>query len=85
LAREQGVAIIAVTDSRSAPIAIGAQHVFVLPTDSPQFFTSMVAVAALIETIMAFVIADAGADVVASIEKFHQRRHDLGVYWREDD
>jgi DNA-binding MurR/RpiR family transcriptional regulator len=85
LAREQGVAIIAVTDSRSAPIAIGAQHVFVLPTDSPQFFTSMVAVAALIETIMAFVIADAGADVVANIEKFHQRRHDLGVYWREDD
>jgi len=84
-ARDQGVAVIAVTDSRSAPIAIGAEHLFVLSTDTPQFFISMVPAAALLETIMAFVIADADPEVIANIERFHRRRHDLGVYWRSDD
>jgi DNA-binding MurR/RpiR family transcriptional regulator len=84
-ARDQGVAIIAVTDSRSAPIAVGAEHLFVLSTDTPQFFTSMVPTAALFETIMAFVIADADPEVIAKIERFHRRRQDLGVYWPEDD
>jgi DNA-binding MurR/RpiR family transcriptional regulator len=84
-ARDQGVAVIAITDSRSAPIAIGAEHTFVLSTDTPQFFTSIVSAAALLETIMAFVIADADRDVIENIERFHRRRHDLGVYWREDE
>ena len=84
-ARDQGIAVIAVSDSRSAPIAIGAEHAFVVSTDTPQFFTSIVAVAALLETIMAFVIADAAPQVIANIEAFHRRRHDLGVYWPEDD
>jgi len=82
-ARDQDVAVIAVTDSRSAPIAIGAEHLFVLGTDTPQFFTSIVSAAALLETIMAFVIADAEADVIENIERFHRRRHELGVYWNE--
>lgn len=82
---EHGVAVIAVSDSRSAPIAVGAAHAFVVSTDTPQFFTSIVATAALLETIMAFVIADAAPQVIANIEGFHRRRHDLGVYWPEDD
>jgi DNA-binding MurR/RpiR family transcriptional regulator len=82
---DQGVSVIAITDSRSSPIAIGAAHAFVLSTDTPQFFTSIVAVAALLETIMAFVIADADAEVIANIEGFHRRRHDLGVYWPEHE
>ena len=84
-ARSQGVTVIAVTDSRSAPIAVGAEHAFVLSTDTPQFFTSIVSAAALLETIMAFVIADADREVIENIERFHRRRHDLGVYWREED
>ena len=84
-ARDQGVAVIAVTDSRSSPVALGAAHSFIVSTDTPQFFSSIVAAAALLETIMAFVIADADDRVVANIESLHRRRHDLGVYWREDD
>ena len=82
---DQGVAVIAITDSRSSPIAVGAEHTFVVSTDTPQFFPSIAAAAALLETIMAFVIADADAEVIANIEGFHRRRHDLGVYWQEDD
>lgn len=84
-AREQGVAIIAISDSLAAPIAVGAEHVFCVPTDTAQFFTSTVALSALFETLMAFVVADAPDAVVANIERFHRRREEIGVYWKEED
>lgn len=84
LALEQGASVIAVTDRRSAPIAIGAKHLFLVPTETPQFFASGVAVAALLETLMAFVIADADPKVIAAIDRYHRRRMELGVYWREE-
>ncbi len=83
-AREQKVAIIAVTDSVASPITRGAEQVFCVPTESAQFFTSTVALSALFETLMAFVIADAPNEVIASIERFHRHRHEIGVYWEED-
>lgn len=83
-AREQGSCVIALSDRPTSPIVLDAHHAFVLRTETPQFFTSTVAAAALLETIMAFVIADAESRVIANIERFHQRRHDLGVYWRDD-
>ena len=39
----------------ASPIALAADHVFVVPTETPQFFTSAVAAAALLEALMAFV------------------------------
>lgn len=82
VARDQGCAVVALSDSRTSPIAIGAEHVFVIPTETPQFFTSGVAAAALLEALMAFVVADAKPDVIANIERFHARRRKLGVYWQ---
>ena len=35
--------------------------------------------------LMAFVIAEAGENVVASIDRFHQRRHALGIYLDASD
>lgn len=83
-ASEQGTTVIALTDARTSPIALLADHRFIFSTQTPQFFTSIVSAAALLETIMAFVIADADPKVIASIERFHQRRFDLGVYYPED-
>jgi DNA-binding MurR/RpiR family transcriptional regulator len=83
-AAEQGAKVIGLTDSRSSPIALAADQAFVIPTETPQFFTSTVAAAALLETIMAFVIADADPKIIESIDHFHRRRFDLGVYWTEE-
>ena len=58
---------------------------FCVPTDTAQFFTSTVAVGALFETLMAFVVADAPPEVVASIEQFHSRRQAFGIYWAEEN
>ena len=83
IARGQGVTLIGISDSPASPIVAGSQHGFVVGTDTPQFFTSTVAAGALLETLMAFVIADAKPEVIANIERFHARRRALGIY-RED-
>ena len=80
LARRQGVTVIGISDSAASPVIIGSDHAFVVPTDSPQFFTSTFSSLALMETLMAFVVAEAGTDVVANIRNFHQRRLELGLY-----
>lgn len=83
MAVEQGVRVISVSDSPASPIFAEATHRFVVPTQTPQFFISTVALTAFLETLMAFVIADADDSVIASIERFHQRRHEMGIYCSE--
>lgn len=83
LAREQGVKVIGISDSPASPVIIGSDHGFVVSNDTPQFFPSSVAIIALLETLLSFVIASASDKIVARVEKFHQRRHQLGMY--QDD
>jgi hypothetical protein len=45
-----------------------------------------VAALALLETLVAFVVADAAPEVIAEIGRRHERRHTLGIYqeeWRD--
>jgi len=80
VAREQGVALIGISDSPASPILHAAQHRFIAHTDSPQFFPSSVATIALLETLLSFVIAAASPDIVERVETFHARRFALGLY-----
>lgn len=80
IAREQGVKIIGISDSPASPIVIGADHSFIVSVDTPQFFPSSVSTIAVLETLLSFVIASASPDIVERVEKFHERRHNLGVY-----
>jgi len=80
VAHDQGLGIIALSDSPASPILRDARHGFLVPVDTPQFFTSTVALSAFLEALMAFVIAEAGENVVSSIDRFHQRRQELGIY-----
>ncbi|MER9008110.1 MurR/RpiR family transcriptional regulator [Mesorhizobium sp. M0862] len=84
VARSYGLKVVGISDSPASPILIRADQRFVIPTNTPQFFPSTVAVTALFETIMAFVVAEAETDAVHNIERFHQRRHDLGIYWKDE-
>ena len=80
VAREQGVTIISLTDSLASPIYRAADHGFVVAVDTPQFFPSSVSTIALLETLLSFVIAQAGGEIVERVEAFHARRHRLGLY-----
>ncbi len=80
IAREQGVRVIALSDSPASPIIRGADHGFVVAAETPQFFPSSVSTIALLETLLSFVIAVASDEVVKRVETFHKRRHQLGIY-----
>ena len=80
IAREQGMKVVALSDSPASPIVLGADHGFVVAADTPQFFPSSVSMIALLETLLSFVIAVASDEIVMRVERFHRRRHDLGIY-----
>jgi len=80
VAREQGVTVVSITDSLASPIYRTATHGFVVAADTPQFFPSSVSTIALLETLLSFVIAQAGSEIVQRVEAFHSRRHRLGLY-----
>lgn len=83
LAREQGLRVVALSDSPASPILRAANHGFVVSVDTPQFFPSSVSTIALLETLLSFVIAVASDEIVERVETFHQRRHQLGIYTEE--
>lgn len=84
-ARAQGVKIIGISDSPASPIVAGSEHGFVVQTETPQFYTSIVATMALLEMLMSFVVAESKSDIVNDIKAFHDRRHELGIYTGEKD
>jgi DNA-binding MurR/RpiR family transcriptional regulator len=85
VAREQGLTIIGLSDSPASPIIRAADHGFVTAVDTPQFFPSSVPTIALLETLLSFVIAVASEEIVERVEKFHARRHQLGLYMEEPE
>ncbi|MEM6823507.1 MAG: MurR/RpiR family transcriptional regulator [Pseudomonadota bacterium] len=83
LARDQGVPIVGISDSPASPIIRAANHGFLVAADTPQFFPSSVSAIALLETLLSFVISLASDEIVARVERFHARRHALGLYLEE--
>jgi len=80
LAKEQGVKIVALSDSPASPIILAADHRFVVSSNTPQFFPSSISTIAVLETLLSFVIAVASDEIVDRVEEFHARRHELGIY-----
>ena len=85
VAREQGVIVIGLSDSPASPLIRAVDHGFVVAADTPQFFPSSVALIAVLETLLSFVIAVASGEIVNRVEKFHTRRHQLGIYMEEPE
>ena len=84
IAKEQGMQIVGISDSPASPILRDADHGFVVSVETPQFFPSSVSIFALLETLLSFVIAVASDEIVERVEKFHKRRHQLGLYYAEE-
>ncbi|MDJ0639516.1 MAG: MurR/RpiR family transcriptional regulator [Paracoccaceae bacterium] len=80
VAREQGLTIVALSDSPASPIIRAADHRFIVNVDTPQFFPSSVSTIAVLETLLSFVIAAASDEIVGRVKTFHDRRAQLGIY-----
>lgn len=80
IARSQNVRVIGISDSPASPLITASDFGFVVACNTPQFFPSSIATVALLETLLSFVIATASPEVVDRVERFHERRHQLGIY-----
>lgn len=79
-ARETGAEIAVITDAHACPALPAAQHLFVLPCESPQFFASHGAIVAFLETIVGMLVARAGPDAHRRITSVTNANIDLGWY-----
>jgi DNA-binding MurR/RpiR family transcriptional regulator len=81
-AKRQGAEILAVTDSRAAPVAALAGHLLLAPTGSPQFFPSMTAALAILESLLALVVSKGDQATVKEIARIDRLREAEGIYWQ---
>ena len=84
-ARQRGGRVILITDSRSAPSAAQADHLLIAPTQSPQFFPSLSATLALLESLTALVVSRGDKATVERIAGLDRLRAEQGLYWQEGE
>ena len=80
-AKEKGLITVVITDSHAAPVLEFADHPFVVPTESPQFFSSYTATLVLIETIVSLLLARSGSEAEEMIREAEHQIHRLGETW----
>ena len=77
---ERGVPVIAVTDSRAAPLARHAAATIMVPTDTPSFLQTMTPAFLVMECLAALVAAKRGQAAVDAISSAEILLHQLGTY-----
>jgi len=80
---EQGARVIAVTDSRAAPIARHATVTIMVPTETPSFLHTMTPAFLVIECLAALVAARRGQRAVDSISRAEVLLDRFGSYAKE--
>ncbi|MGF1609150.1 MAG: MurR/RpiR family transcriptional regulator [Kiloniellales bacterium] len=80
-AAERGVTIVLVTDPWLSPIADVARHVLTVSVEAPSPYDSMVPTVALVETLVAALIARMGPSTQRRIEELERLR--IGFTWGE--
>lgn len=80
LAKRRRCPVLGITDSVTSPLARIADQSLVSPTHTPQFFQSNAALTALLEGLVAVLVARAGDEARARIEAFHAERQGAGIY-----
>ena len=81
MAADAGAYVIVITDKHSCPVLDYAGAYFIVPTESPQFFSSYAATLVLVETIVGMLVSKAGAKAHARIEEVETRNHQSGEFW----
>ena len=80
LARAQGLAVVAITDSAVSPLAGLADHLLICPTASPGFFHSLTPAMALSEVLCALLVEADRDAALAGLERSVAQLRTLGAY-----
>jgi DNA-binding MurR/RpiR family transcriptional regulator len=78
---QAGATTVSITDNLESPVLRHADHYFLVPTDSPQFFPSHIAIVALLEVIMGMVVQRLGDGAQKRIDAVEQTSHAIRDYW----
>lgn len=81
MAQDQGASSIVITDDVSSPALKYADFPFIIPSESPQFFSSYTATLAFMETLMALLVSRDPQASSQRIRQVEQRNSDLGEFW----
>lgn len=83
IARQSGSQTIVISDSHACPANKFATFPFIVPSESPQFFSSYAASLALMETIIAMLIARSGDRTLERIRDVERQNESLGDFWAD--
>lgn len=81
MASDHGVRLMLITDNHSCPALDYAETHFIIPSDSPQFFSSYVASLVLIETLIGMLVSRAGPQAKTRIEEIETSNRRYGEFW----
>lgn len=79
--KQAGVQVIGITDAVSSPLCHYADTVFLVSTDTPQFFTSHAATLVLLETLIGLVVQMSGDKIGDRISRIEERCREMGDYY----
>ncbi len=79
LAQEQGITIIAITDSYSSPLAECAAHTFVTPTSGTFFSNNMGSSLVLIEVLLSLLAQRLGDSALRSLRHYERLINEMQV------
>lgn len=77
LARSLGAYVVVITDGHACPALRDAQSGFIVPGDSPNFFTSYVGTVFLIEALIAMIARKSGPETTARIAEIERHNRAL--------
>lgn len=80
-AQQIGAKTIVISDSHACPAIKFATFPFIVPSDSPQFFSSYAATLTLMESMIAMLVAQSGEGTNERIRKVERHNQHLGDFW----
>lgn len=81
LARSQGVYVVLITDTHSCPALKHAAGCFIVPTNSPHFYSSYVVTVFLVETLIGVLVSRSSSDARARIADVENANRILAEVW----
>jgi len=81
LAAARGVYVVVITDTPACPALQYAQSRFIVPTESPHFYSSYVATLFLVETLIGMVVGRTGEAARARIADVEKANRTLAEVW----
>jgi DNA-binding MurR/RpiR family transcriptional regulator len=84
-AKEQGVTVLAVTDDPLGPVGRIADGVLLVAAATPSFFHSVASAMALVQAVLALLVARGDGEALAAIETSERQLARFDAYWSEDE